>query len=130
MSSAPLPPGPDAAYHAALAAGEFRLQRCDDCEAFTFPPKLICPSCGSRGMIFRPVSGQASLYAFTLVNRAPDRGGPYHVALVDLAEGPRLMSRVEGCAAEALVIGMPLTLRLGESNGQPVPVFMPAEESA
>lgn len=111
--------GPDATYAAHLAKGEFRLQRCEACQRFAFPPRLICPVCDSRAMIWQEVSGAARLHAFTFVNRPPEKGGAYNVALVDLAEGPRMMSRIDDC--KDLRIDMPLCLVIRDA----LPVFLP-----
>lgn len=127
MTSEATQPGPDAAYLAALQAGEFQLQSCGGCGEFTYPPKLLCPLCGSRDMAFQPLSGRGTLHAFTVIPRSAEKGGPYNVALVDLAEGPRMMSRVEGCAPDDLAIGMALTVRIDLGPSGPLPVFLPQE---
>ena len=119
MSQDPALLGPDAAYAAYLADGRLHLQRCEACLRFAFPPRLLCPACDSREMLWHEVSGKARLHAFTHVNRSPEKGGPYNVALVDLAEGPRMMSRVDDC--KDLRIDMPLRLKIRDG----LPVFLP-----
>ena len=47
-----IPPSesPESAYRAALEAGRFQIQRCADCATHTFPPRVICPDCGSSAL--------------------------------------------------------------------------------
>lgn len=118
--------GPDARYAAALAAGRIELQSCTACTRQVFPPRVACPYCGSPALAWRPVSGAATVYSTTVVRRRADEGGDYNVALVDLAEGARLMSRVEGVAPEAVRIGMPVRARIATTQGGPLVVFDPA----
>ncbi len=119
-------PGPDEQYHAYLAAGDFRVQRCADCGAYQFYPRVLCRSCGSAAVAFVPVSGAAQVYSHTTVRNKPERGGDYNVALVELAEGPRLFSRVDGIGPEAVTIGMPLRARIVTEGERTFVVFDPA----
>jgi hypothetical protein len=92
-------PGPDQVFAQFLQQNEFRIQR--------------CPTCGvGVGLEWVACSGRGVVHAVSIVNRSAEKGGPYNVVLVDLAEGPRMMSRVEGVAHEALRIGMALQARV------------------
>ena len=62
----------------------------------------------------------------TTVMRKPPQSANYNVALIDLAEGPRMMSRVEGIAPEAVKIGMAVRARIITEDDAPVVVFEPA----
>ena len=74
---------------------------------------------------WRVSSGRGTVYATTTVHR---RGGEtYNVALIDLEEGFRMMSRVEGIEPEAVEIGMAVELRMRTEYDEPVPVFVPME---
>ncbi|WP_339948236.1 OB-fold domain-containing protein [uncultured Albimonas sp.] len=99
---------PEAAYRAALEAGRFQVQRCADCSAFAFPPRVVCPTCGSGALEWRASAGIGAVHSCTVVNRRAEAGGPYNVVLVDLEEGVRLMSHVVGFGAQEV----PLDLRV------------------
>ena len=103
--------GPDATYAAFLANGSFKIQRCI-CGEHLFFPRMACTHCGSFELSWVDASGGATLYSFTVVARKPSLGGDYNVALVDLDEGPRLMSRIAQVPLDRLSIGMRLRARI------------------
>jgi uncharacterized OB-fold protein len=97
------------------AAKERRLvvQRCDDCGTLRFPPEPGCYHCGSMRANWVPVSGRATLWSWTvgyppLLPYFAERA-PWPVAVVQLEEGPRMVTNVAGVTAEEYAIGMPLT---------------------
>ena len=104
--------GAEATYHEHLAKGEFRIQRCAACSGHVFYPRALCPHCGSSNMNWVAPSGSGTIYSTTVMRRKPDAGGDYNVCLVQLNEGPRLMSRVEGVAPKEVRIGMPVKARI------------------
>ena len=118
---------PERAFFDALADGRFMLQYCPVCERGVFYPRVQCPRCGSGALEWREASGRGAVYATSVVRRRPEQGPPYNVALIDLAEGPRMMSRVEGVAPEAVRIGMAVTASVDRSGDAPRVVFRPAE---
>lgn len=119
------PPGSPAmaAYAEHLQAGRFRIQRCDECHRHVFYPRVLCPHCASDRLRWVEPAGTATVYSTTVVRRPSDKGGPYNVALIDLDEGVRLMSRVEGVAPEAVQIGMRVQVHVTQFNGVAAPVF-------
>lgn len=110
----PLPvPSPESRpFWEALRHRELRLQQCRACGQWWFPPGNLCPNCLSEAWDWALASGQGSLISFVVMHRAYHPGFsdelPYNVAVVELAEGPRMVSNVIGCANEDLAIGMPL----------------------
>ena len=111
MSDRPLPV-PDAAtapYWDAARAGRLAMPRCLDCGQMHFYPRTLCPGCGSERLEWAECSGAGTIYSFTVMHRAPSPAFaadvPYVVAVIALAEGPRLMSRIDGCAPDAVRIG-------------------------
>jgi hypothetical protein len=90
-------PGPDALYAQFLARSEFRIQHCGGCGTHLFCPRMACTRCGGVDIERVAPSGRGVVHAVSIVNRSTERGGPYNVVLVDLTEGPRMMSRVEVC---------------------------------
>ncbi len=116
--------GADAIWRAALADGQFLLQRGVRSGRAYFPPRGAEPGTGDAVEWFEPC-GRGTVYSVTIISRKPPLP-PYHVALVTLEEGPRLMSRVEGLAAEQVQIGMAVKARIITEDDQPVLVFDPA----
>ena len=98
--------GPERTYFDALRAGRFQIQKCAACAKHIFYPRVLCPHCGSNQVEWVAPSGRGSVYSTSIVRRKVDAGGDYNVALIDLAEGPRLMSRVDGIALDQIRIGM------------------------
>ena len=125
MSQPPPLPHPEAEWRAHLAAGRFMLQRSRASGAFVFYPRIAQPGTGAQDLEWVPACGEGRIHAATLVRRR-NPAESYNVVLVDLAEGPRLMSRVDGIAADAVTIGMPVKARIIEEEGQPLLAFVPA----
>jgi uncharacterized OB-fold protein len=115
-------------------AGELRLQRCDRCAHVYFPPRPFCPACASRAVTVFAASGRATLASYVISHRPhPAFEGPYAIALVELEEGPRMMTNIVGCpqTPEALVLDMPLEVTFAvQSEEITLPLFRPAEVSA
>lgn len=108
--------GPDLQFQHYLSEGEFRLQQCDACHQYIFYPRVLCPHCGGTELTWNRVSGDGVVYSSTLVRRRDEKGGPYNVAIVELAEGPRMMSRVEGVAADQVTIGSAVSARIATQD--------------
>jgi uncharacterized OB-fold protein len=118
--------GPDAVYRGALAAGRFELQVCERCAKQLYPPRVLCPGCGGTALRWAKASGAGTVYSTTVVRDRPENGGSRNIALIDLAEGARMMSRVEGVAPETVRIGMRVKLRIAATDAGPLVVFDPA----
>lgn len=116
---------PAEVYRHYLEGGELGFQRCRDCSSAVFYPRVLCPVCGSISLEWRTSDGRGVVYATTGVYRRD--GEPYNVALVDLEEGFRMMSRVEGVPAEEVSIGLRVRFEVREEDDGPVAVFVPAE---
>ena len=119
-------PGPDAQFLDHLRSGQFCLQLCRDCGHYHFPPRVVCPRCGFGAMEWRRASGRGTVYSSSVVRRRAERGGDYNVAIIETAEGPRMMSRVEGMAPDAVRIGMHVLARVQSKEDPPRLVFDPA----
>jgi len=119
-----------AAYKEALQQGCFRIQRCDDCNRHVFFPRVLCPHCASEKLTWVDPAGTGTVYSTTVVRRPADKGGPYNVVLIDLDEGVRLMSRVEGVAPQDVRIGMRVRVEVATLQGAPAPVFRPTDAGA
>jgi uncharacterized OB-fold protein len=66
------------------------------------------------------------VYSTSVIRRRPDSGGDYNIAIVELAEGPKMMSRVENIAPDKVGIGMKVRARVSERDGVRLVVFDPA----
>lgn len=105
-------------------AGELAFQVTPDGEA-VFYPRVAAPGSGAE-LQWRVSAGIGTVHATTVCR--PRGGDPYNVALVDLDEGFRMMSRVESVAPEDVRIGMRVAVRFVErEDGAPLPVFDPLE---
>lgn len=82
---------PEAVFLQELARGRLVYQRCEHCRAAVFHPRLVCPECACTEMRWEHSSGAGTVYSATTVR---SRSGDYSVALIDLDEGFRMMSRV------------------------------------
>ncbi|HUF86805.1 MAG TPA: OB-fold domain-containing protein [Thermohalobaculum sp.] len=119
-------PGPEARFHAYLAEGRFMIQRSAATGKHVFYPRVLMPGSGEADLEWVEASGEGTVYATTVNRRRPEKGGDYNVALIDLAEGPRMMSRVVGIAPEEVTIGMKVRAKVEDLNGAPAVVFEPA----
>lgn len=100
-------------YWQASHDGRLLLRRCLTCDAVHHYPRPFCPSCWSDRVEWIEASGQAVLYTYSVVfqNDLPPFVDqvPYVAAVVELAEGPRVVTQVVGCETDELEIGMALT---------------------
>jgi uncharacterized OB-fold protein len=105
------------------------INRCGACGRNSLYVRPFCPHCWSEDVTLTPASGRASLYTWSVIhqNAAPfDAHTPYVVAMVDLAEGPRLMTVIEDCPIESLRAELQLTIAFrDDDDGFTVPVFRP-----
>jgi uncharacterized OB-fold protein len=101
--------GEERLYFDAARRGELVIQRCEACGTTMFASRVVCVSCGSRALIVVVASGRGTVYSYTIVHRAPFRSmrdqTPYVVALIDLAEGVRVMANVIGERTSDVTIG-------------------------
>jgi uncharacterized OB-fold protein len=121
--------GPERLYREALAAGRFQIQHCSACGRHVFYPRVLCSHCGATALEWVAPSGRGTVYSTTVIRRKPDAGGDINIALVDLEEGVRMMSRVDGVPPAEVRIGMAVTARISTDGPQPLVVFVPAKEA-
>ncbi|MFZ3566729.1 bifunctional MaoC family dehydratase N-terminal/OB-fold nucleic acid binding domain-containing protein [Streptomyces sp. BH097] len=112
------------------AAKEHRLviQRCVPCETLRHPPGPCCPHCGSLEWDTVRASGRGRVHTFTVNHhpRHPAFDYPLIVAVVELAEGTRLITNLTGVAAEDVTVDMPVVLDwLDADPDLSLPVFRP-----
>ena len=113
-------------YRSYLKEGRLGFQRCRGCQSAIFYPRVLCPVCGSTSLAWETSGGRGTVYTTTAVYHR-DRD-PHNVALVDLEEGFRMMSRIERVPAGEVEIGMRVAFGVREEGGEPVAVFVPVAE--
>jgi uncharacterized OB-fold protein len=101
MPKRPLPQAtPETAeFWAGAQRGELRIQRCRSCQQAYFFPRPFCPTCSSQDVEWFTASGRGRLYSYVIVHRgAPgfQDAVPYVIAVVELEEGPRMMTNITG----------------------------------
>lgn len=123
-------------YWDAARRHELQLPWCVPCGAFFFYPRAACPTCLSGEIEWRRVSGRGRLHTFTLVHRGP-KGfplrTPFVLAMVELDEGPRVMTNLVGIDAtpEAVRIGMPVEVTFADVTDEiALPHFRPVGDAS
>ena len=105
------------------------IQRCELCGHHQFPPRSVCVECLDPEPEWVEVAGEGTVFTFTVQHReAAGFSGqaPYVIAMIQLAEGPRLLSRVVA-EPDSVAIGMPVETRWANiAEDWTVPVFVPA----
>ena len=109
--------------------GQLRLQRCDACDQVYFPPRPFCPACASRAVSVFAASGRGVLWSYVIHHRnVPGFTPPYAIAVVQLDEGPRLMTNIIDCqqTPEALQLDMPVEVAFHKLDAEiTLPLFRP-----
>ncbi len=129
--AAPRPEGLDAEFYAHCASGRLCLQRCRACGSWRHLPRPMCAGCGSPDWEWRASSGRGRIYSWTVTHRAPHPAfaaeTPYVVAVVELEEGVRLVSRLRDLPPERVALGLPVEVAFElVSDEIAVPCFRPA----
>ena len=107
----PSPHGLTAEFYRHLAGGELRLQRCDACERWRHPPRLLCGACGSASWGWQRVSGRGRIYSWERVwhpvHPALKEACPYLIVLVELpdADHVRMVGNLLGDPRQEMRIG-------------------------
>lgn len=127
----PVPTPETAEYWSAAARGELRLPYCATCQSFVFYPRAACPTCWSTDLTWTTMSGRGRLHSYLISHVAApgfEDDLPYAIAIVELDEGPRLMSSIRGVpqTPEGLVLDMPLVVDFEPRGDQVLPVFRPS----
>jgi uncharacterized OB-fold protein len=119
----------------AVADGRLLIKRCRQCSRAHFYPREFCPFCWSQSVDWEQASGRATLYTWSVVhvNDLPpfNRRVPYVAAVVELVEGPRLMTNIVDCDPADLRADLQLALvcRPLDDNTPALPLFRPCPVS-
>lgn len=97
-------------FWAGTQARELRLQRCDSCGAYRFPPVVLCRECLAEEHQWVPTSGTGTVYSYVIQHRPATPAFiddlPYVVAEVELDEGPLMLTNIVGCSPDEVEVGM------------------------
>ena len=90
---------------------ELMLMRCEGCGAWRMPSRPRCPDCWSTQTAWAKASGRGTLYSFGLMHQkfpGFEDDVPYNYAIVELEEGPRIVTNIVGVAADEIRVNMPV----------------------
>lgn len=122
------------AWHAAAQAKVLLIQRCSNCARWQFYPRPFCTVCSSSRVEWVEASGRGVVLSWTVVRRAPRKGVsvPYVLAVIELDEGVKMLSRVVDCAPELVECDLPVEVDWQEAAGSGqglLPMFRPVAAS-
>lgn len=123
MSGVPRPrlTGLTGEFYGWLRERELRFQRCGDCGRYRHVPRELCPECGSDRWDWARSSGRGTVFTWTTTYRALHPAFtevPFTQVVVELDEGPRMVSSVEGVNEDDLAIGMPVEVVFDEIDDE------------
>lgn len=114
-------------YWESAKQGRLVLRQCAECSHKHFPPRRLCPVCWSEELRWTDATGLGTIHTFTIMRRPPvpefAAQVPYVVALIDLAEGPRMMANIVGDDAHAVRIGERVSVCFEQRGDWAVPQF-------
>jgi uncharacterized OB-fold protein len=126
----PLPQVTDlnAPFFEGLLDDELRLQRCGECDLLRYPIATVCPRCLSKSAAWERVSGRGTVFSTVVFHQVYNQAFadevPYNVAIVQLAEGPMMMTNVVGVAPTSVSVGDAVRVVFTEvSEGVRIPQF-------
>ncbi len=115
--------------HWRLRGQRYRLEgsACQTCGTLSFPPRDVCPHCGSDAVEPQRLAGRGKVFSFTVLYQGPesfDGGVPYTVGLIDLDEGPRVTAMLTDVSPEQVTIDMPveMVVRVTNTEGERGPI--------
>jgi uncharacterized OB-fold protein len=118
--------GIDARFQRHLDEGRFMLQRSRNSGRAFYYPRVAEPATGDTDLEWFEPSGRGTVYSTTVVRTKPP-AQPYNFALIDLDEGPRVASRVEGMPPTDVRIGLRVRARIDQVDGRALLVFVPED---
>lgn len=121
-----------APYWAAAKRHELKMQRCPNCGYVRFPAAKRCPECLDENNEWVRLSGKGKVWSFGVYhhvfNRAFKDDIPYNIALVELEEGPRLLTNIVGIPNGSIKVDMPVEVAFDDVTDEVTLVkFRPTE---
>ena len=128
----PMPDADSEQLWKGLKEGKLFLQHCEDCNHIQYYHQAICRECLGENLVEKEASGRGSVYSYSVVYRAPGpafKGDtPYAVVLVELEEGPRMISSMIDVDAETVDFDMKVEMVVEPLNDEiSLPRFRPAD---
>ena len=129
-SPLPQPSIETAPFWTAVQERKLMMPKCDACGTVAFPPTVACGTCERPNFTWTEMSGRGKIYSFVVYHRVyhPAFAGrvPYVVAVVELDEGPRIISNIENVPIPEVVCEMPVRVAYDEArDGYLIPRFEP-----
>jgi uncharacterized protein len=106
------------------------FQKCTACDDVRWPPSILCPKCHCRDVQWIDSGGRGTVYTYAVYHQAFHPAFqddlPYVVAVVQLKEGPMILTNIVGCPHESLDCGMPVQVVWDDISGDfSLPKFEP-----
>lgn len=119
--------GDSQVYWEGIAEKQVRIQRCNTCSQAVFYPRSICPHCFSDQLSWIVASGKGTIYSYTVAHQAFGSFAnevPFVIAIVELEEGVRMMTRILDAPRERVVVGAPVSVTFESiAEGITLPYF-------
>jgi len=127
----PRPTPETQAYWEGCRQHQLLIQRCSECSRYQFYPRIICTGCMSNKIEWVKAKGSGQIISYTIVHRAISAAYaaevPYVIALIQLEEGPKMMSNIVNCVPDKVMIGMSVEVVFEDwSEEITIPKFRPA----
>lgn len=115
-------------FFESTARGVLSLPCCEQCGAYQFPPRPVCPNCLGKSFVWRAVSGRGEIWSYVVMHQvyhpAFAEEVPYAVVLVRLEEGPKILSRLVGVTPQQVQIGAAVEVTfVPVADGLHLPMF-------
>jgi hypothetical protein len=121
-------------YWDGLRSGKLMLPKCADCNTAFFYPRILCPHCHSRNVGWIEASGKGKLYSFEIAYRSFNPAfkvePPFILAMVELEEGPRIMSNLINIEADPAAVKCDMAVEVvfeKQTDEVTIPLFQPAQ---
>jgi uncharacterized OB-fold protein len=124
----PVPSPESEPFWAAAKRHKLVIPSCNACRKSWFPPACLCPHCFSNDVGWKEVSGSGRVHTFAVFHRVyhPAFHVPYVVAVVELDEGPRLLTNIVNTDFEIVCCGMRVAVTFDDRTAEiSVPSFVP-----
>ncbi|RJG02604.1 Zn-ribbon domain-containing OB-fold protein [Noviherbaspirillum sedimenti] len=125
----PIPTAITRPFWTGVQENRFQLQFCNCCEKWVFYPRALCPHCWSDRLSWREASGIGRIKTFTVVHKPGHPAwtpmAPYALALIELKEGPTMLSLLVGVDPDQVMVGMPVKLHMTRVGELILPCFEP-----
>lgn len=129
----PLPkPNPDTKpFWSGCREHQLRFQKCHSCGHVRWPASILCPKCHSSDTEWIVASGKGKVYTFVVFHHAYHKAFendlPYVTAVIELEEGPHILSNIVGCSPKEVSCDIPVSVKWEDISEEfSLPKFEPA----